>query len=78
MRQQDGRCIICNEVLVWNDENIERDHIVAKALGGKDTFKNLALLHKECHAKKTAFDRRIIAKFKAEQRAMKEEAKKND
>ena len=31
-------------------------HIIPKAEGGKDEYKNLQLLHRHCHHKKTAED----------------------
>jgi len=38
------------------------DHIVPRALGGKDVYSNLQLLHESCHLKKTAADKISIAK----------------
>jgi len=61
LRQQDGICPLCEGVIILNDEDVERDHIVPLAEGGKDTFKNTVILHKMCHDKKTAFERRIRA-----------------
>ena len=35
---------------------MEIDHIIPRSLGGKNEYKNLQLLHKHCHDKKTAED----------------------
>jgi 5-methylcytosine-specific restriction endonuclease McrA len=45
---------------------MEVDHIQPKALGGKDTYVNLQLLHKHCHIEKTRIDRENIAQAKLE------------
>ena len=37
---------------------MEVDHIVPKAEGGKDHYKNLQLLHRHCHHQKTAEDQK--------------------
>jgi RNA-directed DNA polymerase len=41
---------------------LEVDHILATALGGKDEYKNLQLLHDHCHNAKTALDMKQIRK----------------
>ena len=38
------------------DDIIEEDHILARALGGKDEWENLQLLHGHWHDEKTALD----------------------
>ena len=53
----------------WNDINwqkVEReeDHVLATALGGKDIYDNLQLLHGHCHDEKTAQDLRLIREHK--------------
>jgi len=55
LRKQDGICPACGEIIVINNEKVERHHIVPKFRGGEDSFKNTELLHKTCHDKKTAF-----------------------
>ena len=55
---QDGICPMCNTIIDLNEESIEVDHIVPKAEGGGDNLKNLAVLHKECHLKKTSWERK--------------------
>ena len=44
-------------------------HIIPKAEGGKDEYKNLQLLHRHCHHQKTAED----TKRQAQERLNKEE-----
>ena len=40
--------------------SLEEDHIIATALGGKNEYENLQLLHAHCHDEKTALDMRKI------------------
>ncbi len=47
-RQQEGLCPICGQSL-FNGEEIQLHHKRPKALGGKDTYDNLVLLHLFCH-----------------------------
>ena len=55
MKRQRGKCARCG--LYFRDEDVvEVDHIVPKAEGGRDHYKNLQLLHRHCHHKKTAED----------------------
>jgi len=55
LRSQRGICPWC--CLRFREEDIlEEDHILARALGGKDEYKNLQLLHGHCHDEKTALD----------------------
>jgi RNA-directed DNA polymerase len=35
---------------------MEVDHKIPRAIGGKDEYKNLQLLHRHCHDEKTAQD----------------------
>ena len=56
--QQDGRCIVCGELIDLTMEDAERDHIIPKYQGGEDSIKNTALIHKTCHKRKTAWDRK--------------------
>ena len=57
---QNGRCTICNQPFDTFSQ-LEVDHIVPKALGGRDFYNNLQLLHESCHLKKTAVDKQEIA-----------------
>ena len=41
---------------------MEVDHIVPRAIGGKDEYKNLQLLHRHCHDVKTKTDLELIRK----------------
>jgi RNA-directed DNA polymerase len=55
LKQQKGKCAWCG--LSFQDWDVmEVDHINPKALGGRDEWKNLQLLHRHCHDKKTAID----------------------
>jgi RNA-directed DNA polymerase len=55
LKKQKGKCAHCRRT--FREEDVmEIDHIVPKALGGKDRYDNLQLLHKHCHDAKTASD----------------------
>jgi RNA-directed DNA polymerase len=55
LRQQKGKCPWC-ELRFQEWDVIEVDHKIPRALGGKDEWKNLQLLHRHCHDDKTAND----------------------
>ena len=55
IKVQKGRCSECGLHFRENDV-LEVDHIIPTKLGGKDVYKNLQLLHRHCHDKKTARD----------------------
>jgi RNA-directed DNA polymerase len=56
LKRQRGRCWQCK--LFFHDGNaMEVDHIIPKARGGMEAINNLPLLHRHCHAVKTARDR---------------------
>ena len=55
IQEQKGRCGICNRTFLPNDI-IERDHIIPKALGGKNKRENVHAVHRYCHLKKTRTD----------------------
>jgi len=55
LKQQKGKCTHC-EVHFKTDDVWEIDHIIPKSQGGKDKYKNLQLLHRHCHDKKTELD----------------------
>ena len=55
LKKQKGKCTHCG--LYFREEDVlEVDHIIPKTLGGKDDYKNLQMLHKHCHDRKTAED----------------------
>ncbi len=61
LKKQRGVCPWC--CLHFREEDIlETDHILAIALGGKDEYRNLQLLHGHCHDRKTALDLEYIRK----------------
>ena len=55
LKKQKGKCAHCRRTF-REEEVMEIDHIVPKALGGKDRYDNLQLLHKHGHDAKTAND----------------------
>ncbi|MEH1908782.1 MAG: HNH endonuclease signature motif containing protein [Nostoc sp.] len=61
LKQRKGKCPWCR--LSFHDwDVIEEDHIIPRAIGGKDEYKNLQLLHRHCHDEKTAIDLKEIRK----------------
>lgn len=46
--QQNQICPVCEDSL-WNGEKLHKHHIIPRKLGGKDTFKNIIILHLTCH-----------------------------
>ena len=55
LKKQKGKCNYCR--LNFKDGDlIEKDHIIPKSKGGKNEIKNLQLLHRHCHDKKTSTD----------------------
>jgi RNA-directed DNA polymerase len=59
LRQQKGKCAWC-ELQFQEWDVFEVDHIVSTALGGKDVWDNLQLLHRHCHDEKSADDLILI------------------
>jgi RNA-directed DNA polymerase len=51
--KQAGRCPLCGESL-FNDEELHADHIETRKQGGKDTYRNLRLVHLYCHQQRHA------------------------
>jgi len=47
-KRQKGRCPECGESL-FNDEDVQVHHLLARYNGGKSTYSNLALVHLLCH-----------------------------
>jgi len=56
IKRQKGKCTRCG-LYFKNEDVLEVDHIVPKAEGGKDQYKNYQLLHRHCHHEKTAEDK---------------------
>jgi len=66
LRGQKGMCPRCG--LYFRDgDQIEIDHVLPTAMGGKDTLGNKMVYHRHCHDVKTAEDLIHIQKFKAAQ-----------
>lgn len=55
LKKQKGKCNWCG-LHFRETDLLEEDHILATALGGKNEYKNLQLLHRHCHDEKTAID----------------------
>ena len=55
LKKQKGKCNWCGLHFREGDV-LEEDHIIATALGGKNEYENLQLLHAHCHDEKTALD----------------------
>ena len=55
LKRQKGKCNHCGNYLKEGD-SIEVDHIIPKAMGGKELYENWQLLHRHCHDTKTAND----------------------
>jgi RNA-directed DNA polymerase len=65
LKLQNGTCTYCKHRFHMNSV-MEVDHIKPKALGGKDSYNNLQLLHRDCHIKKTRTDIELVAKMRKE------------
>jgi 5-methylcytosine-specific restriction endonuclease McrA len=52
LKNQNGKCVYCRHNFMDGDL-MEKDHIVEKCFGGKNSKDNLQLLHRHCHDKKT-------------------------
>ena len=55
IKEQNGRCGICKDYFL-PDDLIERDHIIPKALGGKNVRSNVQAVHRYCNLRKTRTD----------------------
>ena len=55
LKRQKGICPWCC-LRFREGDLLETDHKIPRALGGKDEYKNLQLLHGHCHDDKTALD----------------------
>ncbi len=47
-KRQKGRCPECGDSL-FNDEELQVHHLLARSKGGKESYSNLALVHLLCH-----------------------------
>ena len=65
LKRQKGKCSHC-EFIFRNEDVMEVDHIVPRAIGGKGEYKNLQLLHRHCHHVKTKTDLELIRKHNLE------------
>ncbi len=62
LKRQKGKCSHCgSHFQEW--DVLEVDHIIPRALSGKDEYKNLQLLHRHCHDEKTRYDLIEIGKM---------------
>ena len=53
LKRQEGKCAYCR-LNFMDGDLMEKDHIVEKRFGGKNSKDNFQLLHRHCHDKKTA------------------------
>jgi RNA-directed DNA polymerase len=53
--RQRNKCQMCSKAFK-EDDIIEVDHITPQSKGGRDTYSNLQLLHRQCHVTKTKKD----------------------
>ncbi len=67
LKTQKGKCNWCS-LTFRHDDVLEEDHIIPKAIGGKDSYKNLQLLHRHCHDEKTRNDLKLINKHQGDKR----------
>lgn len=63
LKLQKGICPYCQNKFHL-ESVMEIDHIQPIALGGKDVYNNLQLIHKYCHIEKTRIDRQNIQNWK--------------
>jgi RNA-directed DNA polymerase len=59
-KRQKGRCAECGESL-FNDEELQVHHLLARSKGGKDAYSNLALVHLLCHQHIHAQTERVMS-----------------
>ncbi len=58
LKEQGGRCREC-DLFFRSGDQMELDHVRPKAQGGTDARRNLQLLHRHCHDRKTARDKEV-------------------
>ncbi len=55
LKTQKGKCTHCG--LYFREEDVlEVDHIIPRSKGGRDEYRNLQILHRHCHDRKTTED----------------------
>lgn len=54
---QDGKCKKCGKKVKKNKFEFDIDHIIPRSQGGSNSYDNMQLLCKVCHAEKTAKER---------------------
>ncbi len=59
-KRQQGRCRQCGETL-FNDEELQVHHLLARSQGGKDSYSNLVLVHLLCHQQIHAQTERMMS-----------------
>jgi RNA-directed DNA polymerase len=57
LKKQNCICKWCKTVF-QHDDILEVDHIIPRAMGGSNDYKNLQLLHRHCHDVKTNLDKK--------------------
>jgi RNA-directed DNA polymerase len=61
LKMQHGKCAFCG--LYFKDGDLlEVDHIIPKSQGGKNTYKNMQLLHRHCHDQKPLKEKSLEAR----------------
>jgi len=65
LKRQEGRCPMCDEPILAEEEEMEVHHILPKAKGGEYKPSNLIVLHKICHQQITYTKRAQFVKFSA-------------
>ncbi|BAQ18356.1 HNH endonuclease [Methyloceanibacter caenitepidi] len=60
--REDGICHICGERIDAVKEPWHADHVIPRAISGKDTLEEYKPAHLDCHGEKTSQDRKDIAK----------------
>ncbi len=55
LKRQRGKCAWCG-LYFTNEDVLEVDHVIPKALSGGNVLDNLQLLHRHCHDQKTEVD----------------------
>lgn len=58
LKQQTGKCARCG-LYFTSEDLLEVDHIIPKSRGGRDRYDNWQLLHRHCHHRKTAKDKKL-------------------
>lgn len=59
LKRQGGKCTYCR-LNFMDGDLLEKDHVIPRSLGGKNSQDNLELLHRHCHDRKTAFDGSLV------------------